>query len=181
MQLSQSPNLQLRTPPRSGLPITENEARTYRVRTLVLSLFEKTRCSPAWSGIRKSELASDEKRVQRLFRVAHRAYRIATGRYSHSDLADRCPCPLSCQHPISYYVCRLIAGSPHCSICLYLCPPSQWTGRPSVAAPQIVLALISTHPATGSGPDGSYQDFRPTSEKKRAQNSSMQREQQIPK
>jgi len=151
------------------------------VRTLVLSLFEKLLAASAWS-IRKSELASDGKRAyQRLFRVAHRAYRIATGRYCHSDLADRCPCPLSCRHPISYYVCRLIAGSLHRSICLYLCPPSQWTGRPSVAAPQIVLALISTHPATGSGPDGSYQDFRPTSEKKRAQNSSMLREQQIPK
>jgi len=71
VQLSQSPNLQLRTDKstrhRVGAAVTENEARTHIMCALVLSLFEKLLAASAWS-IRKSELASDGKRAyQRLF------------------------------------------------------------------------------------------------------------------
>ena len=52
-----------------------------------------------------------------------------------------------------------------------------------VPSARIIVTNVATNISTEgtTGPDGSYQDFRPTSEKKRAQNSSMLREQQIPK
>ena len=63
MQLSQSPNLQLRTPPRSGLPITENEARAHIMCALSFSAsLRNYSLLLLGAGM---ELASNAKRVQK--------------------------------------------------------------------------------------------------------------------